>query len=65
MAVGKKFNPQKGNDLHGSATSDLVRQSVPAQVDRFTLADVAALLPTASPQLVKKALAEMKKSSKV
>jgi hypothetical protein len=36
-----------------------------AQVDRFTLAEVAALFPAASPQLVKKVLAEMKKTGKV
>jgi predicted transcriptional regulator of viral defense system len=47
------------------AKSDLVRQTVLAQVDRFTLAEVAALFPAASPQLVKKVLAEMKKTGKV
>lgn len=47
------------------AKSDLVRQTVLAQMDRFTLADVAALLPAASPQLVKKVLAGMKKAGKV
>jgi hypothetical protein len=36
-----------------------------ARVDRFTLSDVAALVPAASPQLVKKVLAEMKKTGKV
>ena len=47
------------------AKSDLVRQTVLAQVDRFTLADMAAQLPVASPQLVKKVLAGMKKAGKV
>jgi Fic family protein len=47
------------------AKSDLVRQTVLAQVDRFTLSDVAALLPAVSPQLVKKVLAEMKKTGEV
>ena len=47
------------------AKSDLVRQTVLAQVDRFTLSDVAAVLPAASPQLIKKVLAEMKKTCKV
>jgi Fic family protein len=44
------------------AKSDLVRLTVLAQLEPFTLADVAAQLPAASPQLIKKVLAEMKKA---
>lgn len=47
------------------AKSDLVRQAVLSQVERFTLADLAAQLPTASPQLIKKVLSELKRSGKV
>ena len=47
------------------AKSDLVRQTVLAQVDPFTLADIAAQLPVASPQLVKKVLAELKRTGTV
>jgi Fic family protein len=47
------------------AKSDLVRQTVLAQVEEFTLADVAAQLPTASSQLIKKVLAEMKRERRV
>jgi Fic family protein len=47
------------------AKSDLVRQNVLAQMERFTLADMAAQLPAASPQLIKKVLAEMKKARQV
>jgi Fic family protein len=47
------------------AKSELVRQTVLAQVEQFTLADIAAQLPVASPQLVKKVLSEMKKAGKV
>jgi hypothetical protein len=36
-----------------------------AQVERFTLADTAAQLPAASSQLIKKVLAEMKKTGQV
>jgi hypothetical protein len=33
-----------------------------AQVEQFTLADLSAQLPVASPQLIKKVLAELKKA---
>lgn len=45
--------------------SDLVRQAVLAQVTEFTLADVAAQVTVASPQLIKKVLAQMKTEGKV
>ena len=47
------------------AKSDLVRQTVLGQVEHFTLADMAAQLPSASPQLIKKVLAEMKNAGQV
>jgi hypothetical protein len=47
------------------AKSDLVRQTVIAQLEPFTLADMAAQLPVASPQLIKKVLAEMKRAGRV
>jgi len=47
------------------AKSDLVRQTALAQVEQFTLADMVAQLPAASPQLIKKVLAELKKAGKV
>ncbi|HYW48739.1 MAG TPA: Fic family protein [Bryobacteraceae bacterium] len=47
------------------AKSDLVRRTVLAQLERFTLADMAAQLPSASPQLIKKVLAGMKKAGQV
>jgi Fic family protein len=61
----KEFQRQVESVEARPAKSDLVRQTVLAQVDQFTLADVAALLPAASPQLVKKVLAGMKKAGKV
>jgi Fic family protein len=47
------------------AKSDLVRHTVLAQVEMFTLADMAAQLPAVSSQLIKKVLAEMKQAGKV
>ena len=47
------------------AKSDLVRQAILAQVEQFTLGDLVVRLPAASPQLIKKVLAEMKKEEKV
>lgn len=47
------------------AKSDLVRQTVLAHVERFTLGDVRSELPAVSPQLIKKVLAELKTQGKV
>jgi len=47
------------------AKSDLVRQTVLAQLEQFTLGDLAAQLPSASTQLFKKILAELKKQDKI
>ena len=47
------------------AKSDLVRQTILAQVEQFTLGDLSAQLPSASSQLIKKVLAELKKAGKV
>ena len=47
------------------AKSDLVRQTVLAHVEWFTLGDVRSELPAVSPQLIKKVLAELKTQGKV
>jgi len=47
------------------AKSDLVRHTVLAQVEQFTLGDLAAQLPAVSPQLIKKVFAELKKQGKI
>jgi len=47
------------------AKGDLVRQTILTQVEQFTLGDLAAQVPVASPQLIKKVLAEMKQQGKV
>ncbi|MBI4777146.1 MAG: Fic family protein [Deltaproteobacteria bacterium] len=47
------------------AKSDLVERTVLAQVEQFTLGDLAAQLPSASTQLIKKILAKLKKQGNV
>ncbi len=61
----KEFERQVDSVEARPAKSDLVRQTVLAQVEPFTLADMAAQLPAASPQLIKKMLAGMKRAGQV
>lgn len=52
---------QKVETASGRPTkSDLLRQAIMDQVGPFTLAEILALVPTASPQLVKKVLLALK-----
>jgi Fic family protein len=60
----KEFQHQIESAEARPAKSDLVRQTVLGQVEPFTLADMAAQLPAASSQLIKKVLAEMKKAGR-
>lgn len=48
-----------------ASKSDLVQQTVLAQIEPFKLADLVALLPSTSRQLIKKVLSELKKQGKV
>jgi hypothetical protein len=61
----KEFERQVASVEARPAKSDLVRQIVLAQMAPFTLADMAAQLPVASSQLIKKVLAEMKRDGRV
>lgn len=61
----KDFERQVESTEARSAKSDLVRQTVLAQVEQFTLGDLAAQLPSVSRQLIKKVLAELKKQRKI
>jgi Fic family protein len=61
----KEFEMQVEFGSAHLAKSDLVRRTVLVQVEQFTLADLAAQLPTASTQLIKKVLAELKKTGRV
>ena len=61
----KEFERQVESVEARPAKSDLVRQTVHGQEEPFTLADMAAQLPAASSQLIKKVLAEMKKAGQV
>ncbi len=63
--ANKEFERQVESAKARPAKTDLVRQTVLAQVEQFTLGDVAAQLPSASPPLIKKVLAELKKQGKV
>jgi len=60
----KEFEQQVERTEARPAKSDLIRQTVLAQVEQFTLGDLAAQLPAVSPQLIKKVLAELKKQGK-
>lgn len=61
----KEFEQQVESVEARPAKSHLVRQAILAQVEQFTLGDLNAQLPAASPQLIKKVLAEMKKQGKI
>lgn len=61
----KEFERQVESTEARPAKSDLVRQTVLAQVEQFTLGDLAAELPSASTQLIKKILTELKKQGKI
>lgn len=56
---------QMGSVEARPAKGDLVRQTILTQVEQFTLGDLVAQVPVASPQLIKKVLAEMKQQGKV
>ncbi len=64
-AAYKELERQVESASGRPAKSDLVRRTVLAQVEQFTLADLAAQLPSTSSQLIKKVLAELKKTGKV
>ena len=61
----KEFERQVESTKARPAKSDLVRQTVLVQVEQFTLGDLAAQLPSASTQLIKKILAEFKEQGKI
>lgn len=61
----KEFELQVGSASRREAKSDLVRRTALAQVEEFSLSDLSAQLPAASPQLVKKVLAQLKGEGKV
>lgn len=57
---------RKVQDASGRPTkSDLLRQVIRDQVGPFTLSEVLAMVPTASPQLAKKVLLSMKRQGSV
>jgi Fic family protein len=63
-AYGEFERQVEASDARGGK-GDLVRQAVAAQVGPFTLAELRALCPSVSVQLIKKILAEMKRDGRV
>ena len=61
----KEFESRIEQAEKGAPKSDLVRHTLLAQVEPFTLAEMSAQLPAASPQLIKKLLAELKQARRV
>jgi Fic family protein len=64
-AAYKEFGMQMESAAARSAKSDMVRRTVLAQVEQFTLADLSVQLRAASPQLIKKVLAQLKKAGEI
>jgi len=61
----KKLEQQMESTEARPAKSNLVRQTILAQVEQFTLRDLSIQLPSVSTQLIKKVLEELKKQGKV
>ncbi len=61
----REFEMQVESAPSLAAKSDLVRRAVLAQVEEFTLAELSSQVPAASPQLIKKVLAELKRAARV
>ncbi|MEA3436097.1 MAG: Fic family protein [Thermodesulfobacteriota bacterium] len=61
----KEFERQVESTEARPAKSDMVRQTILAQIEQFTLGDLSAQLPSASLQLIKKILAELKKKDRI
>jgi len=61
----REFERQVDSASDRPAKTGLVRRKVLEQVGRFTLADLVQQVPAASPQLIKKVLAELKHEGKI
>ena len=61
----REFESQVASTAARPAKSEMVREAVMAQVGRFTLADLVVQSPGASPQLIKKVLAQLKHEGRV
>jgi hypothetical protein len=64
-AAYREFEMQVESSAARPAKGDLVRRTVLAQLEEFTLADLSTQLPTASRQLIKKVLSDLKKGGQV
>lgn len=61
----RAFEEQVASAPARQGKSELVRRTALAKPDSFTLADLAAELPSASPQLIKKVLGNMKRAGQM
>lgn len=61
----REFERQVDSSLSRPAKSELVRHTIMEQVGQFTLGDLALQFPAASPQLIKKVLAQLKSEGRV
>ncbi|TWT44347.1 Adenosine monophosphate-protein transferase SoFic [Phycisphaerae bacterium RAS1] len=61
----RAFEEQVASAPVRQAKSELIRRIALGRPDSFTLADIAAELPSASPQLIKKVLGSMKRAGQV
>ncbi len=64
-AAYRAFEEQVSTTTSRSAKSGLIRQDILGRPDSFTLAELAAELPSTSTQLIKKVLAELKRTGQV
>ena len=61
----QEFEQKMEGSGAGPAKTELVRQAIAAQVGPFSLAELSAQVPAASPALLKKVLNELKKAGRV
>jgi Fic family protein len=61
----QEFEQKMEDSGRGPAKTELVRQAILAQVGPFSLAELVAQVPAASPALLKKVLNELKKAGRV
>lgn len=64
-AAYREFEMQVESSAARPAKGDLVKRTVLAQLEEFTLADLSMQLPTVSRQLIKKVLSDLKKGGQV
>ncbi|MHC4599630.1 MAG: Fic family protein [Planctomycetota bacterium] len=64
-AAYREFQSRVEGTSNGLGKADLVKLEIERQISSFTLAELKAQLPSVSPQMIKKILAELKDSGRV